>query len=36
MRALAQKATSTIQSATSLYLELLTSALTLLPRRPAR
>ena len=36
MRALAQKAASTIQSAASLYLELVTSALTLLPRRPTR
>jgi len=36
MRALAHRATSTIQSAMALYLELLASALSLIPRRPAR
>mgnify|MGYP003492598611 FL=1 len=36
MRALAHKATSTIQSAASLYLELVASALTLIPRRTSR
>jgi hypothetical protein len=36
MRALAQRATTTIQSAASLYLELVASTLSLIPRRPAR
>jgi len=36
MRALAHKATTTIQSATALYLELVASTLSLIPRRPAR